>query len=505
MSEIKEIKVTLCPRSDTKTNWETKNYTLEKNEIGIDTTSHNFKVGDGTTKWNSLPYYITKTTATTTADGLMSKGDKTKLDGIAENATRVIESTVSGWGFTKNTGTVTGVKINGTTKNPTSGIVDLGTVLTSHQSIKVLNTNGGAQEVNPSESITGSGMIILHKISKTGNYNDLIGKPDLSVYVNTDTFNTLEEKVNSLEGSIPTVNNSKITIKKNGTEVDSFTLNQATAKSINITVPTKTSDLTNNSNFISGTLTNVTASKATLGTARLIGNANVGTAVSVIKSIDSTTQFVTGINGGGGSLTVETEPSTSNIPFVESVTYTALTLTKADDTFIKTISGGSGSLTSNTTSTSGIKYIESATYTSAKASGTSSVGISSGSASLSGTYTESSQKLKITLSYTAQQLTGTTTFVTGITPGTFTPTTKYLHHTHTGASSATTGKALTSVTPSGGTVNPTTKFLHHTHTGALVNAQSKVSSTTVSINPATTSTDKITPATFTDVTATKIS
>lgn len=85
----------------------------------------------------------------------------------------VTESTVSGWGFTKNTGTyskpsggipksdlasavqtslgkadtalqsyteqykgtVTGVKINGTTKNPTSGVVDLGTVITSHQDI----------------------------------------------------------------------------------------------------------------------------------------------------------------------------------------------------------------------------------------------------------------------------------------------------------------------------------------------------------------------------------
>ena len=32
MSEIKEIQVTLCPRSDIKTNWETKNYTLAKNE-----------------------------------------------------------------------------------------------------------------------------------------------------------------------------------------------------------------------------------------------------------------------------------------------------------------------------------------------------------------------------------------------------------------------------------------------------------------------------------------
>ena len=32
-------------------------------------------------------------------------------------------------------GTVTGVKINGTTKNPSNGVVDLGTVITSHQDI----------------------------------------------------------------------------------------------------------------------------------------------------------------------------------------------------------------------------------------------------------------------------------------------------------------------------------------------------------------------------------
>lgn len=38
-------------------------------------------------------------------------------------------------GFTTNTGTVTGVKMNGTTNNPTSGVVDLGTVITSHQDI----------------------------------------------------------------------------------------------------------------------------------------------------------------------------------------------------------------------------------------------------------------------------------------------------------------------------------------------------------------------------------
>ena len=49
--------------------------------------------------------------------------------------TAVSETTVSGWGFTKNAGTVTGVKMNGTTNNPTSGVVDLGTVITAHQNI----------------------------------------------------------------------------------------------------------------------------------------------------------------------------------------------------------------------------------------------------------------------------------------------------------------------------------------------------------------------------------
>ena len=44
------------------------------------------------------------------------------------------ESTVSGWGFTKNAGTITGVTMNGASKG-TSGVVDLGTVITAHQDI----------------------------------------------------------------------------------------------------------------------------------------------------------------------------------------------------------------------------------------------------------------------------------------------------------------------------------------------------------------------------------
>lgn len=43
--------------------------------------------------------------------------------------------------------------------------------------------------------------------------------------------------------ALPTVNNSTITIQKNGTKVEDFTLNQSTDKSINITVPTQLSEL----------------------------------------------------------------------------------------------------------------------------------------------------------------------------------------------------------------------------------------------------------------------
>lgn len=50
--------------------------------------------------------------------------------------------------------------------------------------------------------------------------------------------------------TIPTVNNATLTIQKNGTNVQTFTANSSTNKTANITVPTKTSDLNNDSGFI---------------------------------------------------------------------------------------------------------------------------------------------------------------------------------------------------------------------------------------------------------------
>lgn len=56
--------------------------------------------------------------------------------------------------------------------------------------------------------------------------------------------------VDYVDGVLPTVNNATLTIQKNGTNVQTFTANQATNATANITVPTKTSDLTNDSDFV---------------------------------------------------------------------------------------------------------------------------------------------------------------------------------------------------------------------------------------------------------------
>lgn len=77
----------------------------------------------------------TKTSDLTNDSGFITSVPVTSVNGQtgAVNLTipsAVTESTVSGWGFTKNAGTVTGITMNGASKG-TSGVVDLGTVLTS--------------------------------------------------------------------------------------------------------------------------------------------------------------------------------------------------------------------------------------------------------------------------------------------------------------------------------------------------------------------------------------
>ena len=208
----KTINVRLKQRYDTETNWSSKNPVLLAGEMAISSDKNGkYKVGNGTAKWSELAYakanlekadvttalgYTPPTTDTTYSDatqathGLMTAADKKKLDGIASGATAVTDSTVSNWGYkktdtwrgiqnnltstsatdslsaaqgkvlkglvdskTSNKGTVTGIKMNGITKG-TSGIVDLGTVLTSGSQTSITSADGGSNVYTFSDGST---------------------------------------------------------------------------------------------------------------------------------------------------------------------------------------------------------------------------------------------------------------------------------------------------------------------------------------------------------------
>ena len=85
-------------------------------------------------------------TVITSHQDISGKADKSSLAIVATSGSyndlsnkptipsAVTESTVSGWGFTKNAGTVTGIKMNGTTYSPSNGVVNLGTISGSSSS-----------------------------------------------------------------------------------------------------------------------------------------------------------------------------------------------------------------------------------------------------------------------------------------------------------------------------------------------------------------------------------
>lgn len=61
----------------------------------------------------------------------------------------------------------------------------------------------------------------------------------------------VQDAIDEVVGDIPTVNDAILTIQKNGTTIDTFTANSASNKTVNVTVPTATSDLSNDSDFVS--------------------------------------------------------------------------------------------------------------------------------------------------------------------------------------------------------------------------------------------------------------
>lgn len=145
-----------------------------------------------------------------------------------------------------------------------------------------------------SELINDSNYVTSNELSQvafSGSFTDLSNAPDIptdtsdlindSGFITKDvndlTYYTLSSNLSSVATSgdyddltnkptIPTVNNATLTIQKNGTTIDTFTANSNTNTTVNVTVPTKTSDLTNDSGFITNNYVTYSTTETRIGT-----------------------------------------------------------------------------------------------------------------------------------------------------------------------------------------------------------------------------------------------
>lgn len=111
----------------------------------------------------------------------------------------------------------------------------------------VVKVGSGLSIANGVLSVTGGGT------ADAVEWTNVLNKPNFSTVATSGSYNDLSNKP-----TIPTVNNATLTIQRNSTNVGTFTANASSNKTINITVPTATSDLTNDSGFIDeiSTITN---------------------------------------------------------------------------------------------------------------------------------------------------------------------------------------------------------------------------------------------------------
>lgn len=111
----------------------------------------------------------------------------------------------------------------------------------------VVKVGSGLSITNGVLSTTGGGM------ADAVEWDNVLNKPSFSTVATSGSYNDLSD-----QPTIPTVNNGALIIKKNGINVATFAANQSSETTADITVPTKTSDITNDSGFIDeiSTITN---------------------------------------------------------------------------------------------------------------------------------------------------------------------------------------------------------------------------------------------------------
>ena len=185
--------------SEDKEHLDTLAALLENQSSTIDTITEVLKAfenaPEGTNIANALAGKVDKVDGKGLSTNDFTTAEKEKLAGIESGANAyVLPAAGASLGGVKTGGDVTiadgVITVNDDSHNHVISNIDGlqsaldGKANSSHThsqyltSVKSLNTNNtAAQTVNASEAIAGSGTINLHKVSKTGNYNDLLNRP----------------------------------------------------------------------------------------------------------------------------------------------------------------------------------------------------------------------------------------------------------------------------------------------------------------------------------------
>lgn len=180
-------------RNDTSTNWRSNNPILGKGEMGIETDTNKFKFGDGSTRWNSLDYSV--------ADG----GDINVIEIVKVNGTALTPDRNKAVDITVPQGTVTSVQVQATSPVQSSTSTAQSTTLSTTISL----ADGYGDTKNPYASKTKN-----YVLAAPSNQNGAPG------------FRRL------VKGDLPALTASDVGALPSST-----------------TIPTKVSDLTNDSGF----------------------------------------------------------------------------------------------------------------------------------------------------------------------------------------------------------------------------------------------------------------
>lgn len=207
----KELKVRVKHAYLSTTEWVSKNPILQAGELGFESNTRKYKIGDGITKWNSLSYasgsgdiIVDSTLSPTSTNPLQNKaiysalGDKLDKTGTADSAKKDSAGNIISSTYIK---TINNIKPDSDgnvnisvssgdytlpiASNSTLGGVKIGSGLT-------INTSGVVSaDVTESTLAAYTKTTDLSAVAKSGNYNDLSNKPTIpSAYTLPNATNT---------------------------------------------------------------------------------------------------------------------------------------------------------------------------------------------------------------------------------------------------------------------------------------------------------------------------